>query len=65
LHVLPNVSYLAKIRNTDREVNNGNEREHHAAHGGEHKAEGHGAEHKVEGHTEGDKKVEKAVEAAH
>jgi MoCo/4Fe-4S cofactor protein with predicted Tat translocation signal len=40
LHVLPNVSYLAKIRNTDREVNNGNEREHHAeaAHGAEHKA---------------------------
>jgi Fe-S-cluster-containing dehydrogenase component len=52
LHVLPNVSYLAKIRNTDREVNNGNEREHHAKHGSEHKAEGHkeevGAEKKVE-----------------
>ncbi len=30
LHVLPNVSYLAKIRNTSREVNNGNEREHFA-----------------------------------
>ncbi len=42
LHVLPNVSYLAKIRNTDREVNNNatGEREHHeeAAHGAEHKA---------------------------
>ncbi len=44
LHVLPNVSYLAKIRNTDREVNNGNEREHFG--GAEHKA----AEHKKEGH---------------
>ncbi len=65
LHVLPNVSYLAKIRNTDREVNNGNEREHHAAHGGEHKVEGHGGEHKEEGYKEGEKKVEKAVEAAH
>ncbi|MEQ1552610.1 MAG: TAT-variant-translocated molybdopterin oxidoreductase [Ferruginibacter sp.] len=49
LHVLPNVSYLAKIRNTDREVNNGNEREHHvaAAHGAEHKIDA-GAEHKAE-----------------
>ena len=60
LHVLPNVSYLAKVRNTDREVNNGNEREHHAA-AGEHGATEHKAEgHKVEGHKE-----EKAVEAAH
>ena len=52
LHVLPNVSYLAKIRNTDREVNNGNEREHHgaAAHGAEHKGEGHNDAHKAEGH---------------
>jgi MoCo/4Fe-4S cofactor protein with predicted Tat translocation signal len=60
LHVLPNVSYLAKIRNTDREVNNGNgEREHHAA-------AAHGAEHKAEGHTEGtEKKTDKAIEAAH
>ena len=42
LHVLPNVSYLAKIRNTNREVNNGNEREVHVA-------EKHaGAEKKVE-----------------
>ncbi len=49
LHVLPNVSYLAKIRNTDREVNNGNEREEHGA-----------AEHKVEG-----KKEEKKAEAVH
>jgi MoCo/4Fe-4S cofactor protein with predicted Tat translocation signal len=32
LHVLPNVSYLAKVRNTARDVNNGNKREeHHAA----------------------------------
>jgi MoCo/4Fe-4S cofactor protein with predicted Tat translocation signal len=60
LHVLPNVSYLAKIRNTDREVNNGNEREHHAA--------ANGAEHKAEGHKEevgGEKKVEKVEAAAH
>jgi MoCo/4Fe-4S cofactor protein with predicted Tat translocation signal len=74
LHVLPNVSYLAKVRNTDREVNNGNERVKHASghgegnnegHGGEHKAEGHGAEHKTEGHKEGEHKAEKEVEAAH
>ncbi len=59
LHVLPNVSYLAKIRNTDREVNNGNVREHHAG--------GHGAaEHKAEGHTEGtEKKGEKVAEPVH
>ncbi|MFC4263038.1 TAT-variant-translocated molybdopterin oxidoreductase [Ferruginibacter yonginensis] len=31
LHVLPNVSYLAKVRNTDRLVNNGHEEEHHEA----------------------------------
>ncbi len=49
LHVLPNVSYLAKVRNTDREVNNGNEREHH------------GEAHISESHTE----EKKAVEAAH
>ncbi len=49
LHVLPNVSYLAKIRNTDREVNNGNEREKHGA-----------AEHKMEGNKE-----EKKLEPAH
>ncbi len=59
LHVLPNVSYLAKIRNTDREVNNGNEREHHGEH-----AAGAG-EHKVEGHKEevgvGEKKEEAAA----
>ena len=71
LHVLPNVSYLAKIRNTDREVNNGNEREHHggAAHGETHKAEGHGETHKEGGHdAEGHKanKGEKVeAEAAH
>jgi MoCo/4Fe-4S cofactor protein with predicted Tat translocation signal len=58
LHVLPNVSYLAKVRNTDREVNNNptGEREHHAA--------AHGAEHKGEGHKEavgGEKKVEEAA----
>jgi MoCo/4Fe-4S cofactor protein with predicted Tat translocation signal len=67
LHVLPNVSYLAKIRNTDREVNNGNEREHHGGGheaGGEHKVEGHGTEHKAEGHKEG-VGAEKKVEAAH
>ncbi len=53
LHVLPNVSYLAKIRNTDRVVNNGNEVEHHeaGAHEGTEKAAG--------------QKEEKAVEAAH
>jgi ferredoxin len=65
LHVLPNVSYLAKIRNTDREVNNGNEREHHGGghHEGaaEHKVEGHGAEHKAEGHNKAG--AEKKVEA--
>ena len=49
LHVLPNVSYLAKIRNTDREVNNGNEVEQHGA-----------AEHTTQEH-----KQEKAVEVAH
>ncbi len=49
LHVLPNVSYLAKIRNTDREVNNGNEREKHGS-----------INHKEEG-----KKEEKKLEAAH
>jgi MoCo/4Fe-4S cofactor protein with predicted Tat translocation signal len=65
LHVLPNVSYLAKIRNTDREVNNNptGEREHHGGeHGGAHKTEGHGAEHKVEGHKE-EVGAEKKVEA--
>ena len=53
LHVLPNVSYLAKVRNTDRVVNNGNEVEHHeaGAHEGAEKAAG--------------QKEEKAVEAAH
>jgi hypothetical protein len=65
LHVLPNVSYLAKIRNTDREVNNNatGEREHHG--GGHHEA---GAEHKAEGHKEEGHKeeagAEKKVEAA-
>ena len=34
LHVLPNVSYLAKIKNTDRHVTNEKEEE-----GGEHKEE--------------------------
>ena len=62
LHVLPNVSYLAKIRNTDREVNNGNKREPHFEEkhvGAEHKE---GGEHK-EGmdHKEG---AEKKTEAA-
>ena len=55
LHILPNVSYLAKVRNTDREVNNGNEREEHAA-AGEHGA----GEHKTQSHKE-----EKSVEATH
>jgi MoCo/4Fe-4S cofactor protein with predicted Tat translocation signal len=59
LHVLPNVSYLAKIRNTDREVNNGNEVEHHG--GGHHEG---GAEHKAEGHKE-ETGAEKKTEAAH
>ena len=53
LHVLPNVSYLAKVRNTDREVNNGNEREHVEAGSHEEKEKGAG------------QKEEKAVEAAH
>ena len=53
LHVLPNVSYLAKVRNTDREVNNGNEREHVEAGSHEGKEKGVG------------QKEEKAVEAAH
>ena len=53
LHILPNVSYLAKVRNTDRVVNNGNEVEHHEAgnHEGKEKEVG--------------QKEEKAVEAAH
>jgi MoCo/4Fe-4S cofactor protein with predicted Tat translocation signal len=70
LHVLPNVSYLAKVRNTARDVNNGNVREEHHAkghgatenHGAAHdeKAGGHGAT----GNREGaDKKVEE--KAAH
>ncbi len=55
LHVLPNVSYLAKIRNTDREVNNGNEREvHHIA-----------AKHENGGAHKEEKAVEKKVEVAH
>jgi molybdopterin-containing oxidoreductase family iron-sulfur binding subunit len=33
LHVLPNVSYMAKLRNTDRTV--GNHEEGHEAHGEE------------------------------
>jgi MoCo/4Fe-4S cofactor protein with predicted Tat translocation signal len=40
LHVLPNVSYLAKVKNTDRHVTN--EKEEHEA--GEHKEAGHTAE---------------------
>lgn len=50
LHVLPNVSYLAKVRNTDREVNNGNEREHLEAgnHGGKEKEIGQKEEKAVE-----------------
>jgi MoCo/4Fe-4S cofactor protein with predicted Tat translocation signal len=62
LHVLPNVSYLAKIRNTDREVNNNatGEREHHG--GGHHEAGA--ADHKAEGHKE-EVGGEKKVEAAH
>jgi MoCo/4Fe-4S cofactor protein with predicted Tat translocation signal len=62
IHVLPNVSYLAKIRNTDRVVNNGNEvEEHHAG------AASHGTEHKAGEHKEGEHKEEagKKVEAAH
>jgi MoCo/4Fe-4S cofactor protein with predicted Tat translocation signal len=63
LHVLPNVSYLAKIRNTDREVNNGNEREKHVAKG-HGKTENHGAAHgATENHEEAGKKVEE--KAAH
>jgi MoCo/4Fe-4S cofactor protein with predicted Tat translocation signal len=70
LHVLPNVSYLAKVRNTTRDVNNGNEREAHVAksHGA---TENHGAahsEHGAEGahggketHEEGKKVEEKAA----
>ncbi len=38
LHVLPNVSYLAKIKNTDRNVTNAKEEEHHGG-GAEKKAE--------------------------
>ncbi|MBZ5782432.1 hypothetical protein, partial [Klebsiella aerogenes] len=44
LHVLPNVSYMAKVRNTDEEDKNwGGEEEHAAAEhgGGEHEG-GHG-----------------------
>ena len=47
------MSYLAKVRNTDREVNNGNEREHVEA--GSHEAKENGV----------GQKEEKAVEAAH
>lgn len=54
LHVLPNVSYLAKVRNTDRVVNNGNELEHEKGNIGEGKEPGQEKE-----------KQEKAVEAAH
>ena len=49
LHVLPGISYMAKLRNTDRHV--GNET-----------AGGHGEEHKEEKHEE---KKEAAKEAAH
>ena len=52
LHVLPNVSYLAKVRNTDREVNNGNEREHENSNVSEGK--------KMEGNIEENKEVEAA-----
>ena len=44
LHVLPNISYLAKVRNTEEIDKNWGEEDHgeggHAAEGG-HKAEGH------------------------
>jgi molybdopterin-containing oxidoreductase family iron-sulfur binding subunit len=43
LHVLPNVSYLAKIRNTDRHVGLKADEHHAAAPAGEHKAEGEAA----------------------
>jgi molybdopterin-containing oxidoreductase family iron-sulfur binding subunit len=50
LHVLPNVTYLAKVRNDNAKA------EGHAAAGHETKAEGH----KAEGHAE-----TKKAEAAH
>jgi MoCo/4Fe-4S cofactor protein with predicted Tat translocation signal len=40
IHVLPNVSYMAKVRNTDRVVGN-HEEAHGAAHGEKEKAAGH------------------------
>jgi MoCo/4Fe-4S cofactor protein with predicted Tat translocation signal len=46
LHVLPNVTYLAKVRNTDEEATNWGGEEHGG--GGEHKAE---SGHKPEGHA--------------
>jgi molybdopterin-containing oxidoreductase family iron-sulfur binding subunit len=37
LHVLPNVSYLAKVKNSDRNVTNQKEEELHGAHSEEKK----------------------------
>ncbi len=45
LHVLPNITYLAKVRNTDEEASNWGGEEHHAATGGsEHGKEEHKAD---------------------
>lgn len=51
LHVLPNVTYLAKIRNTD-EIDVEFEKQFKKLHKG-----GHGGEAKKEGATEGEHKV--------
>lgn len=50
LHVLPNVTYLAKVRNTDEEATNWGGEEHGGGEhgGGDHKTEGG---HKPEGHA--------------
>ncbi|MEQ1675751.1 MAG: TAT-variant-translocated molybdopterin oxidoreductase [Chitinophagaceae bacterium] len=49
LHVLPNITYLAKVRNTDEEATNWGGEEHHAAAGGgEHGNEGHNEGHKAD-----------------
>jgi MoCo/4Fe-4S cofactor protein with predicted Tat translocation signal len=62
IHVLPNVTYLSKVRNTEEILNRGG----HGAAGGHGEAEGHGGEHAAPAHGEAVPSAQpKEAEAAH
>ena len=62
LHVLPNVTYLSKVRNTEEILNRGG----HGAAGGHGETEGHGGEHAAPAHGEAVPSAQpKEAEAAH